>query len=636
MVCCTLLQLGAWGEVNRMVLKEDTSKIGTVPLEKDLEEITVTSTRTNNRTEENPTKVEVLGLEEVNEEVVMNPGNITKLLGETSGILSRQASSISGNVSFRILGLPGQYTQLLQDGFPLYSGPSAGLSLLQIAPLDLQQVEIIKGPSSALFGGEAIAGIVNLVTKRPRDTVGHVSAILNQTSQKGQDASVFFTKQSGKLGFTLLASGTDQQAMDLVGNGFTTLPALQQFSIRSKLFYDCSPSLHFTLALQSSAESRTAGDMHALTYGTDSVHNFVVHQNTYRNAGIFTGEKKLSNGDVFLLKASLSNYERSITENLYAFAGNELSSFGEFSWLHVLNRQKLVIGTNWITDRFDQSNAVVPVFNYVHSTVGVFAEDNLSLGNSFEMQGGLRMDEQNIYGLFILPRLSAIYHFDRHFYIRCGAGEGYRTPSVFTDDAESQFYKNIAPLPPGVKAEQAGGFTTDLNYKVWLNEEVMLAVNQSLFYTKINNALVPDANGLGNGILEFNQLSQALNATGGESSFKLKMDETEFSAGYTHIVVQANGAGLPYTPKDRLVLSLSTGEEKSWRAGLEAFYTGSQLLENQSLGRDFWIFGALVEKTWGHFSLVANVENLLNVKQSDWGPVVTGTWSNPVYSQTLY
>ena len=50
MVCCTLLQLGAWGEVNRMVLKEDTSKIGTVPLEKDLEEITVTSTRTNNRT----------------------------------------------------------------------------------------------------------------------------------------------------------------------------------------------------------------------------------------------------------------------------------------------------------------------------------------------------------------------------------------------------------------------------------------------------------------------------------------------------------------------------------------------------------------------------------------------------------
>jgi len=79
--------------------------------------ITVTTTRTNNRIEDSPIRVEVLGREEVNEEIAIKPGNISKLLGETSGIQIQQTSLTSGNLSFRIQGLPGQYTQLIKDGF---------------------------------------------------------------------------------------------------------------------------------------------------------------------------------------------------------------------------------------------------------------------------------------------------------------------------------------------------------------------------------------------------------------------------------------------------------------------------------------------------------------------------------------
>jgi len=93
-----------------------------------LNTVTIHSTRTNNRIEEIPTRIEVLGKEEVVEETAINPGNISKLLGETSGIQVQHTSAISGNVSFRIQGLPGKYTQLLQDGFPVYSGFSSGLT----------------------------------------------------------------------------------------------------------------------------------------------------------------------------------------------------------------------------------------------------------------------------------------------------------------------------------------------------------------------------------------------------------------------------------------------------------------------------------------------------------------------------
>jgi len=78
------------------------------------------------------------------------------LLNESPGINVQQTSAVTGASSIQIQGLDGRYTQILKDGFPLFGGFSGGLSLLQVPPLDLMQVEIIKGPSSILYGGDAI------------------------------------------------------------------------------------------------------------------------------------------------------------------------------------------------------------------------------------------------------------------------------------------------------------------------------------------------------------------------------------------------------------------------------------------------------------------------------------------------
>jgi len=109
-----------------------------------------------------PTRVEFIGLEELGEKAIMNSANISLVLRESSGIQIQQTSLSSGNSSVRIQGLDGRYTQLLKDGFPLFGGFSSGLSIMQIPPLDLQQFEIVKGSSSTLYGGGAIAGLVNI------------------------------------------------------------------------------------------------------------------------------------------------------------------------------------------------------------------------------------------------------------------------------------------------------------------------------------------------------------------------------------------------------------------------------------------------------------------------------------------
>ncbi len=155
-------------EVVHIPQKNDSLVIFLDPDEDELGEVVITSTRSNRTFRNLPTRVEYLGIEELEEKGNMRPGDIRMMLNESTGIQTQQISATSANSSIRIQGLDGRYTQILKDGFPLFGGFSGGLGLLQTPPLDLRQVEIIKGSSSTLFGGGAIAGMVNLISKSPK------------------------------------------------------------------------------------------------------------------------------------------------------------------------------------------------------------------------------------------------------------------------------------------------------------------------------------------------------------------------------------------------------------------------------------------------------------------------------------
>jgi len=182
-----------------------------------LEEVVVRATRSTRTIRNLPTRVEFIGLEELGEKAIMNSANISLVLRESTGIQIQQTSLSSGNSSVRIQGLDGRYTQLLKDGFPLFGGFSGGLSINQIPPLDLQQFEIIKGSSSTLYGGGAIAGLVNMVSKTPEDEP-NFEIMLTQTQALGSTANVFYSQRNGKIGYTLYGSGHYQNAYDPDGD----------------------------------------------------------------------------------------------------------------------------------------------------------------------------------------------------------------------------------------------------------------------------------------------------------------------------------------------------------------------------------------------------------------------------------
>ncbi len=89
------------------------------------------------------------------------------MLNEMGGLRVQATSPSIGAASVRVQGMQGRYTRFLGDGLPLFGQQVGGLGLLQIPPMDLGQVEVIKGAASAFYGAGAMGGVVNLLSRRP-------------------------------------------------------------------------------------------------------------------------------------------------------------------------------------------------------------------------------------------------------------------------------------------------------------------------------------------------------------------------------------------------------------------------------------------------------------------------------------
>jgi len=149
------------------------------------EHVTVSATRTDRGIEAQAMRVEVLDAEEIDEKLMMTPGDIVMMLNEMGGMRVQATSPSLGAASVRIQGMRGRYTRFLSDGLPLF-GEQVSLGLMQIPPLDLGRVEVIKGVASSLYGAGAMSGVVNLVSRRPR-TKPERQVLFNRSSRGATD-----------------------------------------------------------------------------------------------------------------------------------------------------------------------------------------------------------------------------------------------------------------------------------------------------------------------------------------------------------------------------------------------------------------------------------------------------------------
>lgn len=598
-----------------------------------LEEIVVTATRSTRTIADLPTRVELIAGEELDEKGNMKPGDIRMLLNESTGIQTQLTSATSGNASIRIQGLDGRYTQILKDGFPLYAGFSGGLGLLQTPPLDLRQVEVIKGSTSTLYGGGAIAGLVNLVSRVPsreRD----VRLLANATTAKGLDLSAFYGEKYGKAGMTLYASRNSNGPYAPGNVPFTAIPKFERYSVNPRFFLDPDDQTHLTFGVNYISEDRLGGDINYVEGAGSAVHRYFEGNRSTRYSTQFSFARKLRASGTLNVRNSFNHFDRLISIPGYRFSGTQQSTFSELNIASNRNGMEWVGGLNLVTDHFDEKPlAAFPLRDYTQLTFGAFIQNSAILSEAFHLESGLRGDYVADYGFVLLPRVSLLFRPSRVFSARAGGGFGYKAPNVFTEESERIQYRNVMPVSPGKNSlEKSYGVNADANYRaVWGNSG--FSVNQLFFYTQLRNPLILSVGS--DGSYEFRNSPGYTDSRGAETNLKFEWGDFRLFIGYTftdallHEGVETVRSHL--TSRHRLNNILMYEVEDKWKVGLEAYYFSPQRLTDNTTGRDYWICGLMAERIFGKISVFLNFENFLDTRQSRFDTIYTGTVSEPVF-----
>ncbi|WP_114790606.1 TonB-dependent receptor [Niabella yanshanensis] len=592
------------------------------------EEVVIRSTRISRSIANTPTRIEVISGEELEEKGNMKPGDIRMLLNESTGIQTQQTSATSFNAGIRIQGLDGRYTQILRDGYPLYSGFAGSLSLLQIAPLDLKQVEVIKGSASTLYGGGAIAGLVNLVSKTPGEN-RELNFLANGTTGGGLDLSGFYSERYGKAGVTVFASRNSNKAFDPAGIGLTAIPKFERYTINPRLFL-YGKKTTADIGITYITEDRTGGSMDYIQNGGTG---FFEKNNTDRITAQFGIAHKTGKNATLQLKNSYSRFDRLIAARGYSFDGLQQSSFSELTWNRSGEKADWVVGSNvWTEALKENGQSESTLRNYNFNTYGVFIQNAWTVSDFFVVETGLRGDYNTDYGFEWLPRLSAMFKVSPKLTTRLGGGYGYKTPTIFTEETERRQFRNLLPVNINHSAnERSTGGNWDINYKTDIGE-VGLSFNHLFFYTKLNQPLILSDAGDGN--VELTNSAGYLDTKGMETNLRLTYADFKLFLGYTYTDANTHfndKEWLPLTARHRLNNVLMYEIEEKLKLGLEAYYYSPQKLSDGVRGKSYWVTGFMAEKLWEKFSVFINFENFTNTRQTRFDTIFTGTVDNPVF-----
>jgi iron complex outermembrane receptor protein/outer membrane receptor for ferrienterochelin and colicins len=619
----------------------DTLEIVMESSEHEMEQIIVQSTRTSRAIANVPTRVETISLEEIDEKTNMRPSNVAMILHESTGIQVQQTSATSGNASIRIQGLDGRYTQLLKDGFPNFGNFSSGLSVLEIPPLDLKQVEIIKGPASPLYGGGAIAGVVNFISKTPGARPEY-SFIINQSNIGQSNIGGFASARGKKLGYTLLALYNHSNAYDVDKDEFTEVPRSNEFIINPRLFIYPNETTTITISNSFTAGERTGGDIQVIKGKTDASHQYFEKNKTLRNSSSLELDKRVGDKNRFVARQSFSVFDRKINIPAYTFAGVNYNSFSDVSFVNNGNKHAFVLGANFIYEEFNDKEKGNSNKDNTSNTGGVYAQHTWDATGGIKLESGLRVDVANykntIYSnteVFVLPRVSLLVKFSPQWSSRVGAGMGYKTPNLFTEETETMQYQNLAQLN-NVSSEKSYGGTADVNYRTNINDDLVFSFNHMFFYTWISRPLVLEK--FMPGQYRFINASSPVQSAGFETNAKFIFKENfKLFLGYTFTDTKAKYVAgnqfLPLVPRDKLNTALIYEREGSIKLGLEGYFTGKQYLYDGTKTPSFSVFGFMAEKIFKKFSLFVNLENFTDTRQSRYKNVVNGPHADPTFDE---
>lgn len=585
-----------------------------------LDQIVVAATRTPSLIRDEPLRIEAVPTEEIEENLTVQPGNLSSLLNELPGVRVQSAAPGLGGAGLQLRGMATRNTLVLTDGLPLLGAEPDGFGLLQTPPLDLARVEVIKGAASALYGGGALGGVLNLVSQT---AAADSSVLTNVSSRGGRDAEGFFTA-GGTTGWsgTLTAGVHSQSREDVNGDGWADIPGYRRYTVRPRAWWnpDTDGSLFLTVGVTD--EYREGGTLEGRELPSGTGFSEALH--TQRLDGGVVSHWLVGDGIEVDGHLSMTSTRLDRIFGLQRIASTQTTVFGEETLGGAARGHAWVLGVAFNHDGL--AAAAVPGVGYAYNVPAVFAQDEFSPASWVKLAVSSRVDVQNDYGTFFSPRLSALFRqLDSPWGLRASLGGGYAAPTPFVDEIEATGLGALLPLRD-LRAERAVTESLDAKWadKGW-------DINVSVFGSEVRNALAVQA--APGEKLELVNAPGPRRAPGAEMLIHYVAGPLQAIGSWSYInateaVVSEARQEVPLVPRQSAELGAILENSQRGRIGLEMSYTGRQALEDdpyRNTSEPYLELNALGEIHFAVVSIFLNMINLTNVRQTRFDPLVRPT-----------
>jgi outer membrane receptor for ferrienterochelin and colicins len=578
------------------------------------ETVTVSATRTGRGLEDQPMRVEVLDHEEIDEKLMMTPGDVVMMLNEMGGMRVQATSPSLGAASVRIQGMRGRYTRFLSDGLPLF-GEQVSIGLMQIPPLDLGRVEVIKGVASSLYGAGAMGGVVNLVSRRP-GTAPERQLLLNRSSRGATDAGFWYAAPlSERWGLTLLASANGQQRTDVDDDGWADLPKYERLVVRPRLFWDNHAGQTFFATVGSTWENRTGGSMPGAVL-SPAGGPYVEALDTRRFDLGFAYQAVSASGVVWSGRGSWSSQGQHHKFGDDIERDDHDTGFAELTARRAVGRHTVVGGVAVERDAFQPID--LPRFAYTFTVPGVFVQDDVDVARWLSISASARVDQHNEFGTFFSPRVSGLVRRGR-WSSRLSYGTGFSAPTPLTEETEATGLSRLTVDGP-LKPERGKSASFDITRAAG-----PLSATLTLFHSTIRDPVEIEHTDR----FALRNLAAPTTNGGVEALGVWKTEDFSFVANYAYVrsrqTTDEGRVDVPLTPRHSVGLDAAYEWQGVGRLGVEWFYTGAQRLEANPFrteSRPYSVFGVLATRQIKRVLIFINGENLTDIRQTRWEPLV--------------
>lgn len=420
--------------------------------------------------------------------------NLFDALQLINGVRPQLNCSVCNTGDIHINGLEGPYTMILLDGMPIVSGLSTVYGLMGIPNSMIQRIEVMKGPAGALYGSEAIGGVINVITKQPEKAAKFSADIMTTTYWENNiDLAYKFSHKKINALWGLNYFYFDNK-LDWNKDGFTDITQQNRLSLFQKWSLQRKANRTATLAARYVYEDRWGGQLNwtPAFRGGDSIYGESIYTHRWEIIGAY--QLPISKQNI-LLQYSLNQHQQNSIYGITPFIANQWIGFSQLVWNKKIGQHELLNGVALRMTNYDDNTVATiednPIYKRNVLLPGVFSQDSWNFHKKWTMLGGIRLDHHNVHGWITTPRAGIRYQRKESESLRLNIGSGFRVVSVFTEDHAALTGSRQVIVNGSLQPERS--WNANLNYLRNIHlKKSFIVTDVTLFYSYFTNKIIPN------------------------------------------------------------------------------------------------------------------------------------------------